>query len=361
MAGKIIAEGKGHDLFNVEIQKTELLKVIPGHLKYYFNPPVFALPFAGLSCFPLMPAYWIWTVLSLIALFIGVFLITSLSGLKGREKWLFGTAALAFEPTYHNLHWGNVSAFVLLLAALFFRDLLAGKDQRAGVWLALLMIKPELFLIPAMVVAIKRKWLFLKGYLGMGLLLLILSLAIVGLDGFGDYIKMNLEAARSYTEVQTELHLSNMISFRAFFVRFLYGTAIAEIFSFIYTALSLFLLWMVWRGDWKTDLTRFGLQWSLTFLVSLLVAPHVYLQSLILIFPAAAMFLHGSNYVNAFRFHYVFPIGILSAVALSWLPEIKTAMGLTIIQLALFSATLFLAWILLVHGQAVVEKKYGNQ
>lgn len=343
-AGKIIAEGKGHKLFDVQIQKTELLTVIPGHIKYYFNPPVFALPFAVLSYLPLMPAYWIWTGFSLIVLFIGVFLYTSISGLKGHEKWLLGAAALAFEPTYHNLHWGNVSAFVLLLSALFFRDLIAGKDRRAGTWLALLMIKPELFLIPAVIISVKRRWDFLKGYLGLGLVLFLISLAIVGIEGFGDYIMINLRAATSFTDVQTELHLSNMISFRAFFVRFLYGTAVAEIFSFFYMALSLLLLWIVWRGDWKTDSPRFGPQWSLTLLVSLLIAPHVYLQSLILIFPVAVLFLRSSYYSNYFQIRNYLPIIVIFAVALSWLPEINRAIGLTMIQLALISATIFLSW-----------------
>ncbi len=349
-AGKIISEGKGHKLYDEQIQKTELLKVIPGHIKYYFNPPVFALPFAVLSYLPLMLAYWIWMFFSLIALFVGVFIFTSLSGLKDQEKWLLGFAALALEPTYHNLHWGNVSAFVLLLLALFFRDLIAGKDQRAGSWLAFLMIKPQLFLITAVILSLKCKWKFLKGYLGLGLILLVLSVMIVGIEGFGEYITINLKAAMSYTEVQTELHLSNMISWRGLFVRFLGGNALAEVFSFIYTGLSFILLLIIWRGEWTTDFRRFGSQWALTLLVSLLVAPHVYLQSLILVFPAAVLFLRSSSPSNFSRIRYYLPIVVLSAIALSWLPEINSDIGLTMIQLALIAVTILLTWSLLEQG-----------
>jgi hypothetical protein len=355
-AGKIVAEGKGHNLFIPQVQKKEQMKVMPGYLTYYFNPPVFIFPFVVLSHLPFMTAYWVWIFLTLIALFWGVILLTASSKLKYPESWLLGAAALAFEPTYRNLHYGNISAFVLLLSALFFRDLLAGKDQRAGIWLALLMVKPELFLLSAFIVSIKRKWKFLKSYLGTGLVLLVLSVAIVGVEGLGDYIKMNWEAARSYTEVQTETQLSNMISFRAFFVRFLNGTTITEILASVYTALGLILLWIIWRGDWTPDSHRFNLQWSLTLLVSLLVAPHIYLQSLILVFPVAVLLLRSSPHLIDFRIHYGLPIFILFSVALSWFPEINKPIGLTVIQLALVAVTLFLTWVLLGNGAKSKEQ-----
>lgn len=343
-AGKIIAEGQGNRLYDEQTQAQRLLKVIPGHVKFYFNPPIFALPFVFLSYFPLMTAYWIWTVLSILALFTGIILFTSLPIIENDEKWLLGTAALAFEPTYHNLHWGNLSAFVLLLLALFFRDLLAGNNRRAGIWLALLMIKPELFLVSAVILSIKCKWNFLKGYLGLGLILIILSMVIVGFEGFSEYMKINLSAAKSYTDVQTEIHLSNMISWRGLFIRFLGGNTLAEIFSFIYLGLSFFLLGMVWHGEWKPDSPVFGSQWALTLIISLLVAPHVYLQSLILVFPAAVLFIRNLQQAYSSQYRQYLPLIALSTVALSWLPELNRETGLTMIQLGLIMVTLGLTW-----------------
>jgi hypothetical protein len=55
-AGKMIAEGKGYNLYVEQTQEEELLKVTPGRIKYFFNPPVFALPFVWLSRLPPMEA-----------------------------------------------------------------------------------------------------------------------------------------------------------------------------------------------------------------------------------------------------------------------------------------------------------------
>jgi hypothetical protein len=57
-AGRIVAEGEGQELYVPAAQERMLQRVIPGHNTYFFNPPVFVLPFVPLSCLPLMAASW---------------------------------------------------------------------------------------------------------------------------------------------------------------------------------------------------------------------------------------------------------------------------------------------------------------
>ena len=338
-AGRIVTEGRGPELYVPEAQEKMLQRVIPGHTKYFFNPPAFVLPFVPLSQLPLMTAYWVWTALSLIALLLGLRILLNLSGLPPPQQLLLGAAALAFEPTYHNLRWGNISAFVLLLLALFFRDLLAEKERRAGIWLALLMVKPELFLLSAVVLAAKRKWQAIASYLASGVALLLVSLAVVGIGGFGRYVALNLEALRSYTPVHSEMKLRELLSWRGLFVRLLGGGVLAEGLALAFTLLSLLILYLIWRGEQKADPWPYRARWALTLLFSLLVAPHVHVQSLIAVVAAASLLLGGQPPETSVLTHRYLPRLALTAVALSWLPEINLTWGLTVLQLALIAAT----------------------
>ena len=346
-AGRIVTEGQGPELYVPAAQEKMLQRVIPGHTKYFYNPPAFVLPFVLVSRLPLMTAYWLWTALSLVALFSGLRILLDLSGLPPPQQLLLGAAALAFEPTYHNLRWGNISAFVLLLLALFFRDLLAEKERRAGVWLALLMVKPELFLILAVVLAAKRKWQCVTSYLASGLALLVVSLSVVGTRGFVRYVAMNLQALHGYTPVYTEMRLRELLNWRSLFVRFLGGGAWAESLALTFTLLSCVILYLAWRGDQAADSWDYRARWALTVLFSILMAPHLHIQSLIIVGAAASLLLGKQSAETATLTQKRLPHLALSAVALSWLPELDLLWGLTVIQLALIAATLTLTLSLL--------------
>lgn len=337
-AGRIVSEGQGPQLYVPAVQERMLQRVIPGHTKYFFNPPAFVLPFVPLSRLPLMAAYWLWTALSLIALLMGLRILLELSGLPPPQQLLLAAAALAFEPTYHNLRWGNISAVVLLLVALFFHDLLKEKEQRAGIWLALLMVKPELFLILAIVLVAKRKWPAVTGYLGSGVVLLLISLGVVGAKGFGRYVALNLEALHSYTPVHSEMKLRELLSWRGLFVRFLGGGPWAEGLALVFTVFSFVILYVAWRGDHQPGSSGYRSRWALTLLFAILVAPHVHIQSLAIVIAAACLLLGGQTRDAATLTRKDLPRLALTAVALSWLPQIHLIWGLTALQLALIAA-----------------------
>ena len=338
-AGRIVAEGQGQELYVPAAQEKMLQRVIPGHNKYFFNPPAFVLPFVPLSCLPLMAASGLWTALSLIALLIALRVLLDLSGLPPPQQFLLAAAALAFEPTYHNLRWGNITAFVLLLLALFFRDLLGGRHRRAGVWLALLMVKPELFLILAVVLAAKRRWQTITSYLASGLVLLLVSFGVVGAKGFGRYVALNLEALHSYNPVYTEMRLREILNWRGLFVRLLGGGTRAEALALVFTLFSLVILYLAWRGDEQPDSGQDRARWALTVLFGILVAPHLHVQSLAIAVAAACLLLGGQTRAASALTQNHLPRLVLTAVALSWLPEINLTWGLTVLQLALIAAT----------------------
>jgi len=338
-AGRIVAEGHSHELYSMDRMAATLQKTTPGIIKYFFNPPVFVLPFVPLSFLPLMRAYGIWSLLSLAALFAGLAVMVRLSRLEGERAWLLAAACLAFEPTYHNLRHGNISAFVLLLAALFFRDLLEGRERRAGVWLALLMVKPELFLLSGIVLAAKKRWDALRNYLACGLVLLLLSLAIVGIEGFGQYVDLNLAAVRGYNPVEAALKIREMPNWRGLSVRILGGGILADGLALGLACLSLVALGLVWRGSWEARRGRFRWQWALTVLITLLVTPHVHPQSLILVGPAAALALGHAREENLVAGLERFPRLALMAVAVSWLPVLDPTWGVAALQAALIAIT----------------------
>lgn len=279
-----------------------------------------------------MTAYWLWILLSLFAFFASIYLLLSCLNFSPKGKFLLAASASAFEPTFHNFYWGNISSFVLLLTVLFFRYLNSKNFNKAGCCLALLMVKPELFLVIAIISILKFKNKLLIPYIFLGAILLLISLIIVRFDGFLDYIKLNIEAAKSYTEAQTEANLRDMINWRGFFVRNIRATFFADFLAIIYIVISIALLFYIW---FKRKPPYLGINWTITLILSLMIAPHVHLQSLILVFPAAVInFWDKNNYdylLNDSKFYAL----LLLFISISWLPIIYPMIGRTIIQLFL--------------------------
>lgn len=154
------------------------------------------------------------------------------------------------------------------------------------------MVKPELVLLPAAALVAKQRWWVYGTSPAGGLTAPLVSLAVVGMQGFGQYIALNLEAARSYNPVQSERNLRGMLTW-GLFVRWLGGGVLAEGLALALSGVSLLGLGRCWRGPWQPRGKRFGQQWALTLPVSVLVAPHVYLPTLILAVLGAALILRG--------------------------------------------------------------------
>jgi hypothetical protein len=202
-AATMVRDGDARDLGEMETQRaaqTAVQEKADTGWRWYNAfpyPPVTSLFTAPLAGFSLVTAYWIWVALGLLA--------------GGVASWLLARAfcpaivsattliLISFEPLWDVAWWGQIDSLLLLPVAgsvvlLRAPDRLSPATRKrrellAGLLLGFLAIKPIFVPLPLLVLAWGRPRVAI-GMIASGLALALTSLALVGIDGIGDYIDL---------------------------------------------------------------------------------------------------------------------------------------------------------------------------
>jgi len=105
------------------------------------------------------------------------------------ELWIIGLGTFLFFPTFSGLMNGQDSLLLLLGTALLLHEMLNHRDLRAGLGLSLVTIRPQMAIIWAIPFLVKRRKI-LWGFVIGGAVLVIISLALIQVNGLLDYIKI---------------------------------------------------------------------------------------------------------------------------------------------------------------------------
>ena len=106
----------------------------------FVNPPFTALFFLPLVMLDVVPAWVLWSALSLMALAIGLRAL-------GVRSWPIATAAALFTvPVFFSLRLGQTSLIVFLLMSLAYAALRSGKLRTGGALLGFIVFKPQLLI-----------------------------------------------------------------------------------------------------------------------------------------------------------------------------------------------------------------------
>ena len=274
-AGRMLLDGDGARLYDPvrvrEVEAETMQFLVPDLYDPFRNPPFFAVPFAPLALLDLMPSFVVWSMFNIACLGYAIWLaLNMLPGLRAHWRAI-GVIAFSFVPVYRGLVGGQNVGLSLLLYVLIYRAMCAGRVPAAGFWAALGLFKPQLFLVFPIVFAASRRWRALATYCAVGVVLMIVSLAIVGVDGLWAWPRQILE-----NEAGNALkNAYRMHSLKAFFDLLLpdqsglglalYGAA---------SAVLLVPLVRVWSlaNAWRDHL---ALRWALTSVIAVLLDPHL--------------------------------------------------------------------------------------
>lgn len=161
-----------------------------------FPAPIFSIfivPFQFLSRIPPKPGYWLWTIFNL-AILIGYtifFLQKTLPvnyPLSSIRQMLF-TMFLSF-PLFMSLLEGQVEVFMVCCMGEFIRRALNQEQLFSGLWLAGLLIKPQLLIIIIPILFIMRNWKVLLGFFISCSLIIGSSLLLSGIKGMKSLIDL---------------------------------------------------------------------------------------------------------------------------------------------------------------------------
>lgn len=195
-SGARIAQESGFPfIYDVEKQISVQSRVVgfqfpEDQTSYFTHPPFITLLVRLITDQNYAHSLIRWTLILLLlnglAVFILMKTVSTLDFSKG-EKWILAAGTFLFLPTFSGIMNGQDVLVLLLGASLWMLQLLAGNQFRAGLWLGLAAIRPQMALMLSIPFLFRHQKV-LVGAAITGSILAALSLGLIGMDGLTRYI-----------------------------------------------------------------------------------------------------------------------------------------------------------------------------
>ena len=207
---KILNDGNGAQLYDLQVQR-EYQKEF-GVANQNRDLPFNHLPYELLlllipAKFSFPVAHSLWAAINILLL--AVILLRLSPFVEGRHRWLFALMLFAYFPTLTALKMGQDSVITTFLLVETFVSLKRKRYAIAGGLLALGLYKPQFVLPMVGIFLLHRRWSSIFGFLFTGLLLGVLSLAMVGWNGllglFSLWLPMTQRGHVVWPELMTNL------------------------------------------------------------------------------------------------------------------------------------------------------------
>lgn len=214
-AARLVLSGRASRLYDLAIQRTELAIMLPPphstgnvpphpYFEPFVAPPLDVILYAPLAGLPYIVAAAIWLGLTLLMLGIVARLLWPLVPGVHRDGFaLWGILFGLSMPVFALLNNGQDTALSLLLLVVGFRLLRSRHDASAGAVLALGLFKPQIVALVPLYFLARRNWAALGGWMVTAAMLIVLSVAIVGVGGALAYAR--LLASGQMAGIVTEL------------------------------------------------------------------------------------------------------------------------------------------------------------
>ena len=171
----------------------------------------------------------------------------------------------------------SILSTALLLAV--FISLKRKRDGWAGFFLALGLYKPQLVLPMAGVLVIAQRWRAVAVFSATGAMLVIISVAMVGLQGVLDFLSI----LRSMEDYSFIIYPRNMPNMRGLSYVLLHGNDVKWFAGAATIGISLALYGLclyAWRKEFDTGSPVFDLQFALVVVTTVLISYHLYAHDL---------------------------------------------------------------------------------
>jgi len=248
--------------------------------------PVFVAPFQLLSRLTPRFGFTLWTILNLL---IGagylVFFLRKMSKTwenSWREWGLLGLLLVAI-PTVSNFTNGQVEVFLMIGAGEFIRCARNKKPVTAGLYLGLLLLKPQVLLLVIPALILLGNWKTFAGFCGSALVILGTSVWLAGMDGMVAMVNMWGKFAPGIASSAPEL----MMNWRtaALLVNDALGTWAGWILAGLGILGTLFLFIRILRAKPEFGTPRWAMAMLGVFLASCSVTWHAHAHMAMALFP----------------------------------------------------------------------------
>jgi len=320
---KIFNDGNGAQLYDLQVQRgyqkefgvANQNRDLPfNHLPYELLLLVIPAKFS----FPV--AHSLWAAINILLL--AVILLRLFPFVEARHRWLFALMLFAYFPTITALKMGQDSVITTFLLVETFVSLKRNRYAIAGGLLALGLYKPQFVLPMVGIFLLHRRWSSIFGFLFTGLLLGVLSLAMVGWNGLLGLFSLWLPMTQRGHVVWPEL----MTNLRGLMYMILDLGGLSGATNILTLALSI-LAYVVTLRLWPRSADErnelFDLRFALAVVMTALVSFHLYsYDGTLLAIPLIIMLNQILKDPNSYPVRHRIFVGILIAWFLPLVPNI---------------------------------------
>jgi hypothetical protein len=296
-AGAIARDGLGARLYDLSLQAGYQAKILNQSLDQtailpFNNPPFTVYPFILFSKLPLNQAFILWTVIQLAMLMWLLYNLFRFSMHWSRmERWLMISGSIAFTPLLIDFMLGTFSLLLLLSLFQFYISLKNERQIHGAGWLLVQFIKPQVALLPAVMLLGVRRWKAIGAAALMGI-------CLFGITAISFGPRIWLDFARNINTASANFNSFGIVPAIEYnlkgFLTMLLGESQAGIINLISIGallISIVLVLWIWLGSRLVKDSLFEVKFSLVVVLSLVLSLHLNpYDSLLLILPAVLFY-----------------------------------------------------------------------
>ena len=279
---KIVAAGQGHMVYAPEVQSQFMNQIAaPSQypmVKFIQYPPYDFAMAIPLTVLPLIDSFAVWTVATMLIGCGGVYYLRRVNGQSMSIIEGFTLVCLYAGSlfSFNSIILGQTAWLMLGIVSLFFAALLQKKEWLCGLAIAVSTIKPQLLLLLAPPIVLRRMWKAIVLAAVAELLFLGLAFNTVGWDNIVHYPSILAHAESGMYGRDNE----RMVSIRGLASALFGGSAgFGLSVASLAIALGLFF-WFWWKADDRHSQIR---AISLSVLVFLIFSPHSFLYDCLIL------------------------------------------------------------------------------
>lgn len=288
-ASRIVASGDGAHLYDLQWQHGEMSRILgsePYPLTFAY-PAFYALLYLAVSDLPYLWAFGLAFVAMTAALVGGVWMLRSVSPTVRQHPLLVLVALFAYYPVTWQAFGGLNVGLTLLCLAGAYTALRHRRERAAGVWLGLLLFKPQ-FAVPLLgLLAWRRQWQSLATAALTGGLLSLVAAIWVAPTWPLDFVRLVL--GEKYHSREAMCCGGGHVALPAVASYSFPGSHMAEAVVVGLGIGTVALTRRFWRGESAAEET-FALKFGLALALSIAFSPHaVFYETGLLIIPVIAL------------------------------------------------------------------------
>ncbi len=273
----MVLEGKGARLYDLELQAEHQRRLLPergpteGVLAYNY-PPTTVMPAALLALLPLSTAFYVWALFQLALLLpLAWFLHRLAEDWDRRAFAVLLMTVLAFPPLFMTFQMGQWSLVCLVCLAGFACNYKEGRAFGTALCLVLGTVKPQLMVVPALLLVGGRRWRELGLAVGLFALWVGATTAVLGMSCWAGFLGVVRHSAEQFG--QYGIDPERMYNLKGFLTALLGAESGSLINALTAASLLLVAVVVLWQAPGRKDACT-DLRLALLLLLGLVLSPH---------------------------------------------------------------------------------------